>query len=70
MTRIVGNRMLPPGVPEAAIAEVTDTSSREAVYAMATCIGAGVKPKNEAEACTSPDWPHWEGAMCCKIAEL
>src|SRR5882724_5679015 len=37
---------------------------------MAVCIKAGVEPKNEAEACTSPDWPHWEEAMRHEIAEL
>jgi len=37
---------------------------------MATCISTRVEPKNEAEACTSPNRPHWEEAMCCEITKL
>ena len=69
-TGVAGNTMLPPGMPEAMMAEITDANCRGDNYAMATCIEAGVEPKNKAEAHTSPDWPHWEEAMCREIAEL
>jgi len=62
-TGVAGNTTLPPGMPEAMMAEITDANCRGDDYAMANCIEAGVEPKNKAEACTSPDWPHWEEAM-------
>ena len=69
-TGVTGDTMLPPGVPKSMAAKITDANCRGDDYAMAACIEAGVEPKNEAEACTSPDWPHWEEVMCCEIAEL
>ena len=62
--------MLPLGVPEAMTAEITDADHGGDDYTMAACIEAGVKPKNKAEACTNPDWPHWKEAMHHEIAEL
>jgi len=69
-TGVMGDTTLPPGMPAAMTAEITDADLRGDDYAMAICIKARVEPKNEAEACTSPDWPHLEEDMRCEIGEL
>ena len=67
--RPTGNE-LPRGVPRASIVEVCEDKDDTAHFALIAPTSAGVEPKNEAEACGSPDWPKWHDAMCQEIREL
>ena len=54
---------LPPGVPRASTVEVCEVKDDTAHFTSIASTPAGVEPKNEAEAHTSPDWPN--GTMPC-----
>jgi len=52
------------------IAQATQDDEDAPLHAMAANIPAGTKPRNEAKAQGSPDWPHWQVTMAKEVSEL
>src|SRR5882724_1751724 len=64
------NASLPHGVQGTSIAEVAEDDCTTYDYALSAAIPTSTEPRNEWEAHSSPDWPHWHKAMQAEVSEL